>query len=753
MRAQQACDQCRQRKQKCDEGNPCSFCREQNIACHYRDTPPVKIDKNTEKIMEKLDSIMHNTDSISALRDELRHEMRQMEARLSHRPSERSNATSTPTPPNTATAVEPEGPRDHRTGPHKLIALWPSMRSLFEGIEAPDDNYVMTAEERGILRIYGKGEGVDEHYGVHHAGPASPARSEDSSEGGSTPREGLWGRGFTGSSGSDTAKQTAGWGGMRPDGTLDLDAATVIDLFEQYSKHIHVMHPFLDMNRTKKLLNTFMDNHSPGKQKPNRAGFAAASSDEIGRPKKRTRVDPEHTHGWKGLPSDDGSLAKDNRNPLGTEHSPQNAIIWLILALGKICKHAAPLPSIVRDNRGSINHTSSNSVLSSSLGASPPLPYGTGLKPSPISPKSTPITVPTPPENINGLDSRSRRSSFDSNIPSGRNVEVVPGLAYYAKAAEIMGDQHDGNEIVHAQMFLLAALYKGQLARVKESMSSLVIAGRACQILIEQHKLYRPTGPNSLYVMEEIGKKLKDRRNRLIIMASWSCLQLESDILAEMKFPGSGIQALEGSMCPLHPVDAFSEDEPYMNGDSVHSDKEQYSDDLVSQYYSAQLFLRRRLNNAHRQLYGDQFANLSTLEVQRHIAAYEQEIEYWRQTLPERLRWQDDEPPAKDILNARLRAKYYGAKYVFSRPFLDFAMHILPGIKKGQTVEKAANASNVSRDRTEILLFDALKKFDEQHIWDQSRACIKNALRSTVAFDGISPHRLIVTNIHGTAHA
>lgn len=38
----QACEECRVRKQKCDEGSPCSFCNANSLSCHYRDTPPTK---------------------------------------------------------------------------------------------------------------------------------------------------------------------------------------------------------------------------------------------------------------------------------------------------------------------------------------------------------------------------------------------------------------------------------------------------------------------------------------------------------------------------------------------------------------------------------------------------------------------------------------------------------------------------------------------------------------------------------------
>lgn len=38
-----ACDACRARKAKCDEGRPsCGFCKESQIPCVYREVPPPK---------------------------------------------------------------------------------------------------------------------------------------------------------------------------------------------------------------------------------------------------------------------------------------------------------------------------------------------------------------------------------------------------------------------------------------------------------------------------------------------------------------------------------------------------------------------------------------------------------------------------------------------------------------------------------------------------------------------------------------
>ena len=146
-----------------------------------------------------------------------------------------------------------------------------------------------------------------------------------------------------------------------------------------------------------------------------------------------------------------------------TERSPSNAVIYLILALGKICAHKESLPGPVQDRV-----LNANQVLAHQLSGNPGLhgssPMSTNVKPSPGSPKMTPNHLHTPPgypgDNPR-MEYRSRRSSFDgssSSTQTAKNIDVIPGIAYYAKAAEILGDQGDGNDLIHAQMFLLDGL-------------------------------------------------------------------------------------------------------------------------------------------------------------------------------------------------------------------------------------------------------------------------------------------------------
>ena len=230
---------------------------------------------------------------------------------------------------------------DHRTAPQKLILLWPSVWPLFQdaGVNI-NSTYVMEAEDRGILRIWTRGEGIDEHDGTQFGSPGSSVQSEESGGGSAaTPSDGLWGTGFLQTPVSDTSRsEPYSVNEFKPDGSPNLDVGTINALYDSYMKHIHIMHPFLDRQRLRKLFDHFIKRYCTGhpilKQK-----FAAGSGSDTERPLKRQR-------------SDNGSTAITNGTEKGpTERSPGNAILWLVLALGKICLHREPLPDPVPDGR------------------------------------------------------------------------------------------------------------------------------------------------------------------------------------------------------------------------------------------------------------------------------------------------------------------------------------------------------------------------------------------------------------------
>ncbi|OXV07880.1 hypothetical protein Egran_04356 [Elaphomyces granulatus] len=64
------------------------------------------------------------------------------------------------------------------------------------------------------------------------------------------------------------------------------------------------------------------------------------------------------------------------------------------------------------------------------------------------------------------------------------NVDIIPGLVYYAYATDILGNLQGGNDLPHVQAALLASLYAGQLAHSFQSHGWISQASRACQVLI-----------------------------------------------------------------------------------------------------------------------------------------------------------------------------------------------------------------------------------------------------------------------------
>jgi hypothetical protein len=120
------------------------------------------------------------------------------------------------------------------------------------------------------------------------------------------------------------------------------------------------------------------------------------------------------------------------------------------------------------------------------------------------------------------------------------------------------------------------------------------------------------------------------------------------------------------------------------------------------------------------------------------------------------MRWNDGDPPASDILGARLRAKFYGAQVITYRHFVLKILDYSASKEKNFPIDTVntefvdgIRVPNISRDVSSAEGIDS-------RVLDYARLCIKALIRSTTAFHGlgdIGRHRPIVTNIWGTAHA
>lgn len=158
-------------------------------------------------------------------------------------------------------------------------------------------------------------------------------------------------------------------------------------------------------------------------------------------------------------------------------------------------------------------------------------------------------------------------------------------------------------------------------------------------------------------------------------------------------------------------------------------------------------------------------------------------LQLWRSSLPEVMRWKDYDPPSKDINVARMRAKYYGARYIIHRPLLYHALHIAG---RSTSVESpsapgmtASRSQQVSPSMTHSQRATGMARLPSDmgpgpvrsstaaavggwtsytyrdlptKLRRACKVCIDSAILSTEVFDGIEG-RPVVTNIFGTAHA
>ncbi|KAL8364511.1 hypothetical protein RB595_003679 [Gaeumannomyces hyphopodioides] len=295
-----------------------------------------------------------------------------------------------------------------------------------------------------------------------------------------------------------------------------------------------------------------------------------------------------------------------------------------------------------------------------------------------------------------GGDERWRPGSSDSTAsPSNSRSDHIPGSSFY-RAARRMVQNLSGVSWQLTQCLLLAGIYESCRMRAYEHWNLVHRAAMNIIILLEGQPQPTPL------------------QSRIY----WVTYQQESQILAEMKLPPSGIGRLESDV-PLPIVEEGGN-----------------SEDLTLQFlFLAQISLRRLLNRIHAHMYSPSFLNGAYTDGpgddssaaitqqppqtytggsvihQGHltiISELDRQLEVWRTHLPEILRFDNNESldvtvtqceprpggrqrPIGDRLLGFLRARYLAAKSIIHRPFLHAVLHAkgIDSVAEGD-VQKAA---------------------------------------------------------------
>ncbi|KAJ4345059.1 hypothetical protein N0V95_005968 [Ascochyta clinopodiicola] len=560
---------------------------------------------------------------------------------------------------------------DHTTAAHKLFEEWQSItpfcrkvdyiEKLIEGGHDVSEYPMLLEQDRGLLRVWGVGEGQDLSDSAQGPGPPDSGGEVDASSP-APGKEGLWGFPPADASSPGTVPgelpsshpRQENNGGLGPDGRPDFRSSVLWELYDSYIENIHQLHPFMNACKLRRMIKEFSMQYSPDVNRKHTGSITAdtLANHQLSQNLKRKRSGSEYGEPYSGKSA--------------IERSLRNALVLLVLALGKVCAHHDQLPSPQSDKA---SHTNG------------------------------------------GWDTHAncRSHSETSEDTRLRNVDILPGMGYFAYATDILGNQQGGNTVAHAQAMILAALYLSQFARVLESWSWINNACRVVLVLIKAdcQKLNRD------WCLENKASLPPRERCRLnlLICVYWTCLQLESDILAEMStLPPSSISDLQSEIA--YP-DVLYESLPI--GSRTIVEEEMFGEPQIQEgsmlMYTSQIWLRVILNEAHNMLYGrmdlsEDLKSLMGVAVKCISAAIQSTIAFDRVGAA---------PDSKYVkFDASARTRRLVVTNIFGTMHAQFGnMLVLAAIFKSQLCEYLPKDAQLTKQNLTLLMDRTCKVLDE----------------------------------------
>ncbi|EME42139.1 hypothetical protein DOTSEDRAFT_73058 [Dothistroma septosporum NZE10] len=218
--------------------------------------------------------------------------------------------------------------------------------------------------------------------------------------------------------------------------------------------------------------------------------------------------------------------------------------------------------------------------------------------------------------------------------------EAIPGLEYFSAAWTVLPGLMIRNDVQSTQCHILAAAYLLYIVRPLEAWNMLCNASMKLQLLL--------SAPST------IAPQVKELSERVY----WNALMIESDLLAELDLPHSGIVQFEESM-------RLPRSFPY-DATVAGSDELPGNDELW--YFLAEIALRRLLNRVSHVLYSHKRNSIASLEP--IVAELDFQLAQWYESLPPSIRFPRERIPARDQVQTVLRLRYFACRTIIFRPYI-----------------------------------------------------------------------------------
>lgn len=230
------------------------------------------------------------------------------------------------------------------------------------------------------------------------------------------------------------------------------------------------------------------------------------------------------------------------------------------------------------------------------------------------------------------LGQASLRGSISRIVPQ----EDPPGLQYFTAAWALLPGMMTSNSVLAAQCHLLAAAYLFYLVRPLEAWNLLCTTSTKLQLLL--------MAPN----------RVPQEQRELSERIYWNALLFESDLLAELDLPHSGVVA-------------FEENVGLPGGFEGEEHEAVGRDDLW--YFLAEIALRRLLNRVSQLIYSkDSMASTTSLEPV--VAELDFQLTQWYESLPGPLQFPFTRGMLPDPVQTVLRLRFFACRTIIYRPYI-----------------------------------------------------------------------------------
>ena len=227
-------------------------------------------------------------------------------------------------------------------------------------------------------------------------------------------------------------------------------------------------------------------------------------------------------------------------------------------------------------------------------------------------------------------------ASLGGSISQVPREKEPPGMPYFSAAWGLISALMTRNNTLSSQCLVLASAYLFYLVRPLEAWTLLSSTSMKLQLLLSGHG--RIPGHS---------KELSER-------VYWNALLFESDLLAELDLPHSGIVQ-------------FEETVGLPGGFEEEDDEPAGRDELW--YFLAEIALRRLLNRVSHMIYS-KGATTSIAALEPLAAELDFQLTQWYEGLPLALQFPHTRVPLSNPVQTVLRLRYFACRTIIFRPYI-----------------------------------------------------------------------------------